>query len=86
MFNKFTFDNAKKSLAALAFGTGMLAFGMSAGAGETCAPVVAGDENTHTEILYAGQTIEAGTVTMAVEGQNHSLTFRRLAAIIRTAN
>lgn len=75
MFSNFTFDNFKNSLAAMALGAGMLAYGMNANAEDTCKPIVAGETGTHEEILYAGQTIEAGKVTMEVDGQNLVVTY-----------
>jgi hypothetical protein len=54
----------KNTLASLALGAGLLAFGT--GAYAACVKLVDGSTGIQTEILYAGQTIEAGTISMEV--------------------
>jgi len=74
MFNQSTVSTVKSYLASVALGASLFTFGMGANAAEQC--VKTGDgTGVHTEILYAGQTIEAGTVTMEVVGTDLTIIY-----------
>jgi len=72
MLTRTALQTTTKYLAALTLGAGMFAYGM--GAHAECVKTEDGT-GVHTEILYAGQTIEAGTVTMEVVGSDLTITY-----------
>jgi hypothetical protein len=72
MFNQSTASNMKSYLASVALGASLFSFAM--GANAECVRTEDGT-GVHTEILYAGQTIEAGTVTTEVVGTDLTITY-----------